>query len=315
MSHVVSAAASVAEVVRPTTVIESGRLSERLGAEITIVSETFQYTGSFKFRAAYGLASRVPNEKILTESSGNFGQALAYACKLLGKSCTVVMPSTSAQVKVDAVREFGGVVELTDVRVKSRAERLRELAAEFPDAYVASAFNSPLVIDGNSTLGVEICKLDRSFDAVIVPVGGGGLSSGIIKGIESCGRKVPVVGAEPLIANDAARSIKEGRIVSNEHEPQTIADGARVISIGEHNWEVLRHGLSTIVEVPEERIMEGLRLLFSFANLKSEPTGALSIGALLTEPERFKGKQVCCVVSGGNVNPEVYSGILLGVKG
>lgn len=310
MSNVESAPVSLENAVRPTTVIESVRLSSRLDADITIVSETFQHTGSFKFRAAYGLASNVPNSTILTESSGNFGQALAYACKLLGKSCTVVMPSTSAQVKIDAVREFGGVVELTDVKVKSRAERLSELAAEFPDAYVASAFNNPFVIAGNATLGVEICKLDRAFDFVVVPVGGGGLSSGIIKGIQSCGRNIPVIGAEPLMANDAARSLREGRIVANEQEPQTVADGARVLSIGNHNWEVLQHGLASIVEVPEDKITEALRLLFTYANLKSEPTGALSVGALLTEPSRFKGKRICCIVSGGNVDPEIYSKIL-----
>src|SRR5207253_7813954 len=115
-------------------------------------SETFQYTGSFKFRAAYNLALRVVQNRIITASSGNFGQAMAYACGLLGKTCTVVMPNSSAQVKVDAVREYGGRVDLVDVRVKSRAERVKELAGEDPDAYVASGYDDPLVIEGNSSL-------------------------------------------------------------------------------------------------------------------------------------------------------------------
>jgi threonine dehydratase len=310
MSRTTETAPSVEQVARPTTVIQSERLSKRLGADVTLVSETLQHTGSFKFRAAYGLASRVGEQKILTESSGNFGQALAYACKLLGKSCIVVMPSTSAQVKIDAVREYGGVVELTDVNLKSRSERLKELASEYPDAYVASAFNHPFVIDGNSSLGVEIGKLERKFDYVIAPVGGGGLSAGIIQGLRKCKSASKVIGAEPLMANDAARSLREGKIVKNNQEPQTIADGARVLSIGEHNWEILRQGLDSIVEVGEPEIVEGVRLLFSLANLKAEPTGALSIGALLTHAERFKGASVCCVVSGGNVDPEVYVRIL-----
>jgi threonine dehydratase len=114
------------------------------------------------------------------------------------------------------------------------------------------------------------------------------------------------------MANDAARSLRAGRIVSNETEPQTIADGARTVSVGEHNWQILKDGLSGIVEVPEQNIIEAVRLLFSVANLKAEPTGALSIGALLTEPERFRGRSVLCVVSGGNVDPRLYKEILSG---
>lgn len=301
---------TVREAIRPTTVVEAVRLNERLGCQVTIVSESFQHTGSFKFRAAYSLASNVEQETILTESSGNFGQALAYACRLLGKKCIVVMPDTSAQVKVDAVRAFGGIVELTDVKVKGRRQRLLELKAEFPEAYVASAFDDERVIEGNSTLGDEICALPRSFDFVIVPVGGGGLSSGVVRGIKRKKPEIKIVGAEPLLANDAAKSLRAGHIVANEHEPQTLADGARVLSIGKLNWEILREGLSNIIEVPEEQIGEGVRLLYGLANLKAEPTGALSIGALLTQPEVFQGKSVCCVVSGGNVDPAVYLKLL-----
>src|SRR5262249_8916533 len=137
---------------RPTTIIESPRLSRLLGVNLTIASETFQFTGSFKFRAAYNVAASVAQGSIITASSGNFGQAMAYACSLLGKSCTVVMPSTSAKVKVDAVREFGGTVDLIDVREISRAARVSQLAAECPEAYVASAYDDPLVIAGNASL-------------------------------------------------------------------------------------------------------------------------------------------------------------------
>src|SRR5688500_610927 len=105
---------ALSEVIRPTAFIESTKLNDHLGLDITLASETFQHTGSFKFRAAYNLALNVPNDSVLTASSGNFGQALAYACKLLGKACTVVMPTTSAKVKVDAVRGFGATVDLVD---------------------------------------------------------------------------------------------------------------------------------------------------------------------------------------------------------
>lgn len=298
------------EVIRATTIIEQERLSARLGARVTIASETFQHTGSFKFRAAYNLASQVAERQIITASSGNYGQAMAYACRLLGKSCTVVMPATSAQVKIDAVREYGGAVDLIDVSIISRAARVEQLAREHPEAYVASAYDDPLVIDGNASLGEELATLDRQFDLIVAPVGGGGLTSGIVKGVRRAGRAIEVMGAEPLLANDAARSLRAGHIVENEAEPQTIADGARTVSVGRHNWAVIKDGLSKIIEVPEENIKEGVRLLFSLANLKAEPTGALAVGALLTEPELFEGHSICCVVSGGNVDPEVYRSIL-----
>ncbi|HET9531302.1 MAG TPA: pyridoxal-phosphate dependent enzyme [Blastocatellia bacterium] len=303
---------ALSQVVRATTIIEAPRLARRLGVDLVIASETFQHTGSFKFRAAYNLASRVAQKKIITASSGNYGQAMVCACMLLGKSCVVVMPDTSAQVKIDAVREYGGTVDLIDIRTKSRAERVRELAIAHPDAYVASAYDDPLVIEGNASLGAEIAALDRQIDFVVAPVGGGGLTSGLIKGIRKSGRSIKVIGAEPLLANDGARSLAAGHIVANESEPQTIADGARTVSLGEHNWAVLRDGIARIIEVPEENIKEAVRLLFFLANLKAEPTGALSIGALLTDAEYFRDRSVCCVISGGNVDSEVYSRILAG---
>src|SRR5215470_2355402 len=171
------------EVVRPTTVIEPARLSSHVACDVTLASETFQHTGSFKFRAAHHLAKSVPNRELIAASSGNFGQALAYACFLLGKTCTIVMPDTSAQVKVDAVREHGGVVDFVDVHRKSRAERVHELAASHPEAYTTNAYDDPLIIEGNSSLGWELAMLNRDFDYLIVPIGGGGLSSGVISGI------------------------------------------------------------------------------------------------------------------------------------
>lgn len=297
-------------VIRPTTVMAAPRLSARLNAAVTLVSETFQYTGSFKFRAAYQLAATVQHRRILTASSGNFGQALAYACGLLDKSCIVVMPDTSAQVKIDAVRDYGGMVELIDARRQTRAARVAELAAQHPDAYVASAYDDPLVIAGNASLGVEIAQLPQRFDVVLVPVGGGGLSAGIVQGLRAAGSDTAVWGAEPLLANDAARSLRAGQIIANAGEPATVADGARTVSLGQHNWAVLQHGLAGIIEVPEASIRQAVRLLFELANLKAEPTGALALGALLSAPQRFRDRSVGCVVSGGNVDPEVYRELL-----
>ncbi len=298
------------QAIRPTTFIESAPLSKFLNADVTIVSETFQHTGSFKFRAAYNVALNVENEHIITASSGNFGQALAYACRLLGKRCHVVMPETSAQVKIEGVKNYGATVDLIDTKQVSRNARVSQLMAEFPAAYRASAYDELLVIEGNATLGAEIADYEKEFDAVIVPIGGGGLRSGIIKGLCEKGSHIKVFGAEPLLGNDASLSLQKGEIVTNEHEPATIADGARTISLGVENWKILQRGLRGIVEVSEEKIREGVRTLFSMANLKTEPTGALTVGALLEKPELFAGKRIACVVSGGNVDTEIYRQIL-----
>ena len=303
---------TAASAIRPTTIIEAPRLASRLGVEMFLASETFQHTGSFKFRAAFNVASKVPQPRIITASSGNFGQAMASACRLLGKSCTVVMPDTSARVKVEAVREYGGTVDTIDVRKISRQQRVQDLAKADPDAYVASAYDDPLVIEGNATLGVELAALKRRIDLVVAPVGGGGLTAGLIQGLRAGQSSATprVIGVEPALANDAARSLRAGRIMANESEPQTIADGVRTISLGRHNWEILRGGLAGIVEVTEEQIKEAVRLLFSLANLKVEPTGALPVAALLAAPETFRGRSVCCVASGGNVDAAVFAGIL-----
>jgi threonine dehydratase len=292
--------------IRPTTFIKPDKLSSFLDLDITIASETFQNTGSFKFRAAYNVALNVENDHLITASSGNFGQALAFSSKLLNKKCHVVMPETSAKVKINAVQNYGAVVDLIDVKKIGRDERVSQLMEEYPEAYRASAYDDPLVIDGNASLGDEIAQYGENFDCVIVPVGGAGLISGISKGLCRMGNQSKLIGAEPLIANDASRSLKEGKIIRNEKEPMTLADGARTVSIGKYNWEIVRDGVTEIIEVTEEKIIEGVRNYFSLANLKTEPTGALSLGAVLENPQKFRGQKICCVVSGGNVDTALY---------
>jgi threonine dehydratase len=298
------------EAIRPTILLEPEKLIRHLGVDLTIATETFQHTGSFKFRAGYNVALNVPNDEVFTASSGNFGQGIAYACQLLGKKCTVVMPDTSAQVKIDAVRGYGATVDLIDVKKVSRAGRIAQIAAEKPDAYQGSAYDDPLVIEGNASLGDELAACGKDFDAVIAPIGGGGLASGLILGLRRNGSQIPVYAAEPLMGNDAARSLREGRIVANENEPQTLADGARTVSIGKHNWKILQHGLAGVIEVSEKNLIEGVRLYYTLANLKVEPTGALSLGAILEQPELFSGKKICALVSGGNVDAAVYKDLI-----
>jgi threonine dehydratase len=300
---------------RPTTIVDAPRLAKRLGIDLFIATETFQETGSFKFRAAANVAANVPNPVLLAASSGNFGQALARAATLAGKRAIVVMPSRSAKVKIDAVRDFGGEVVFVDTAKETRAAKVAEVAARHPDAYLGSAYDDELVIEGNASLGRELADLagsGRTFDAVVVPVGGGGLSSGIVRGLRDRGSSAEVWGAEPLLSNDAARSLREGRLVRQEQEGDTVADGARTLSLGDRNWAILEHGLAGVIEVDEPEIRAAVRLHSELANLKCEPTGALTLGALLAAPQRFRGKRVCLIVSGGNVDPALYREILAG---
>ncbi len=304
----------VPTAIRSTNFVEAPMLSALLGAKIIFADETKQHTGSFKFRAAYNLVSKVEQRHIIAYSSGNFGQALAYACSLLGKYCTIVMPTSAPQIKVDGIIKHGMQIEFVDTAKKGRAERLAELAKEFPEAYVTNAYDNAFIIEGNTSLGEEIAAYHEHFDYIISPIGGGGLISGIIGGVSKSQtnkvKKTQVMGAEPALANDAARSIAAGRLIANEFEPQTIADGARTLSLGKLNWEILRHSLKKVIEVPEKDIKTAMRLIYDHSQLKAEPTGALPLGAVLVEPGIFEGKSVCCIISGGNVDPKLFSSIM-----
>jgi threonine dehydratase len=192
----------------------------------------------------------------------------------------------------------------------SRAQRVAELASQFPDAQVLSAYDHDDVISGNSTLGAELAERAGNFDAVIVPVGGGGLSAGLICGLMQAGCSMEVYGAEPLLANDGKRSLDAGKIIVNEGEPQTIADGARTISLGQRNWAILQNGIKEILEVSEEAIENAVRSLFLLANLKAEPTGGLALGAAVAHKDKFTNMRIICVVSGGNVDTELFCRIV-----
>jgi len=297
---------AVRKAVQPTSFVFSQQLAELVGTEVLIASETLQHTGSFKFRAAYSAALRSPSSRLIAASSGNFGQALAYSASLMGKEAIIVMPDNSVTVKVEAVKNYGGRVEFVDTTKVSRAQRVAELAAEFPDAEVLSAYDHDDVIAGNSTLGSELSERAGKFDAVIAPVGGGGLAAGIILGLRQAGSGMEVYGAEPLMANDGKRSLEAGKIVPNEKEPQTIADGARTLSLGQRNWAILQHGIKDILEVDETTIEFAMRSLFQKADLKCEPTGALALGAAIAHKHLFDNKRIICVVSGGNVDIDIF---------
>lgn len=327
--------------IKETTIIQSKRLDDFLldliperfdRAKTTIFKsaliayEGFQHTASFKYRAAYNAARKSQADHLIAASSGNFGQALAYAAKIRGKKCTIVMPETSAQVKIQAVRNHGAQVVLIDTDRVSRADALASLCQKISTDHdnkpaVFSPYDHADIIEGNSTLGIEIASLVPTPDLVIAPVGGGGLLSGICLGLESAIKQamsnnldlaIRVIGAEPQLANDAARSLAAGHLIANEKEPRTIADGARTISLGKLNFEILQARSIEILEITEEQIAEATFLLFDLCNLKCEPTGALSLAALIQMLRNGKDlyTRPCLVVSGANVDSNVYARLI-----
>jgi threonine dehydratase len=304
--------AKISGYLNKTTFVRADALDDLLGAKIVVASETFQHTGSFKFRAAMAVATHVDASHLVTVSSGNFGAALARAAKLTQKKCTVIMPSTSSAVKIESVKSYGANIDIIDVAITSRAARLAELSRSIENSRACSPYDDELVIAGNATLGAEICEAFSGDgpDVIVAPVGGGGLSSGIVVARDASGKKIDVVGAEPAMANDASRSLREGKRIANESEPQTIADGARTLSLGERNFEILRDGLADVVEVREEEIARAVRILFSALHLQVEPTGALAVAALIANPAKFAGKFVVCVASGANVDAALYAKII-----
>ena len=286
---------------------------ESLQKEIVVFDESKQHTGSFKYRAAWNLVCHVDAPIFVAASSGNFGQALAYACQQKNRKCVIVMPTTSAQVKINGVRSYGANIVFVDTSKQTRSQKVLEVAEEYPEAYIASAYDCDWIIEGNSSLGMEIATHYPNLHRLIIPIGGGGLSAGVIRGLCEKGVTTEVWGAEPLLANDAARSLRAGKRLCNDGEPQTIADGARTHSTGEKNWPILREGLHGIIEVEEDWIEMGCQI-YAQHNLRVEPTGAMSMGALLQE-QYHKGNvmqknMTGVIISGGNVDENVYRAIL-----
>lgn len=297
------------ESIKATTWLHFKEIDELVGCSVHFAAEINQITNSFKYRAAASLVQNVNAVGFLTASSGNFGQALACACKLKGVECKVVMPMSSARVKIHAVRSHGAEVVFVDTTVQTRASMVKEVSKQYPNYYVASAYDCEHVINGNATLGHEIMELDWTPDQIVVPIGGGGLISGIATALEKHNSLIPLFGAEPASADDAYRSLHSGQLQENTLDPMTLADGARTRSLGRRNWKVVQRRVTDIFRVSERQITDAMQL-FHQHGVKVEPTGALTLGALLKNTE-LTGT-VVAVISGANVDPDLYEQIISG---
>ena len=290
-----------------TPLFSSKGLSERIGAEVHLKAELFQRTGSFKPRGMLAkLASLSAEEKscgIVTWSAGNAAQGAAYAASLDGVSCRVFMWRTANPRKVEAARAYGAEVDLDADGPAEAHERLLAYAEETGRVFV-HPFDDPVLQAGHGSLGLEVEEDLPGVDAIVVPIGGGGLVSGVASAV-GC----RVVGVEPETAATLTEALAAGG--SARIEPGSVADGLNAPFTGEHTLAVVRDRVDEIVLVSEEEIAEGMRFLYGRAKLACEPAGAAATGALLAGKIAVEpGSKVVAVVSGGNADPKVAAAIL-----
>ena len=309
ITEILAARDRIKEVAARTPLVESPALSTMFGREVYLKLECFQPTKVFKIRGAYNKISQLTSDRVVAASSGNHGMAVAYSSRLLGKRCTVVVPETAVQEKVKTIAEFGAEVVKFGVYSNQRETKAREIAAESGAVFVPP-FNDSDVIAGQGTCGLEIAEQLKDFDSVIVPVGGGGLISGISTAVKALSPKSRVFSVEPEGAAKLSASLREGRLVHLE-SPHSIADGLIPNSVGEIGFEICKKNVDGSFEVTDEEVVSAMGLLIREAHVFAEPSGAAPVAALLAgrEVERL-GRRVVCVVSGGNVSLELLRKVL-----
>ncbi|MEP5765476.1 MAG: pyridoxal-phosphate dependent enzyme [Halieaceae bacterium] len=293
----------IAAHIHRTPVISSRLLAAHCGSQVVFKCENLQKAGAFKARGALnavlGLTAQDSEHGVATHSSGNHGAALAMAAGVRGLPAHIVMPSNAPAVKKAAVRGYGGEVIECEPTLAAREEALQLLVAQH-HCHVVHPYDDARIIAGQGTVGLELLEQLDELDVVVVPVGGGGLLAGVATAIKALRPEVEVVAAEPAGADDAFRSFGLGYLVPQEN-PQTIADGL-LTSLGELNYAIIRERVDTIVTVEDETIIEAMQLQWTRLKTVVEPSGAVPFAALLEHPERFRGRRVACVISGGNVD-------------
>ncbi len=286
------------------------------GGQLYFKPESFQPIGSFKLRGAYNkIASLTSAERargVITYSSGNHAQGVAYAARALRTRAVIVMPRAAPKVKMDATAALGAEIVLVGSGSEERRRRAEELAQEH-GYVIIPPYDDPQIIAGQGTVGLEIHDNLPDVDLVLVPIGGGGLSSGVATALKLSGSKARVVGVEPELANDAQQSLRAGKVVaiSAERASSTLADGLRTQSIGQLNFAHLSRYLDDIVTVSEDEIRRAVRTMVCEARLVAEPSGAVTFAAwLFHQGELPPSAAAVAVVSGGNIEPELLATIL-----
>ncbi len=297
------AAARIAPHAHRTPVLTSRTLDGRFGASLFFKCENLQRVGAFKFRGAanavFSLSDDEAARGVATHSSGNHAQALALAARLRGIPAHIVMPQNSPAVKVEAVRGYGGRIVFCTPTQAAREEALAAVVADTGACFV-HPYDDPRVVAGQATCALELLEQAGPLDAILVPIGGGGLASGILL---ACGFTSPataVYAIEPKGADDAFRSVRDGRIHPST-DPRTIADGLRT-ALGALTFPIVKALVRAVVTVEEESIVAAMRLVWERMKLVIEPSAAVPLAALLEGTVPVAGKRVGIVLSGGNVD-------------
>jgi threo-3-hydroxy-L-aspartate ammonia-lyase len=294
-ADVEAAAERLDGVANRTPVFTSRTLDQLVGAEVFLKAESFQRGGSFKFRGAFNAVSQSRAAGVAAFSSGNHAQAVALAAKLTGRQAVILMPLDAPPAKVEATRGYGAEIVTYDRYAEDREALGRELAEQRGLALVPP-YDDAHVMAGQGTAVLELLEQAGALDAVVVPVGGGGLIAGTATAVDGTAR---VVGVEPEAGDDTRRSLAAGERVAID-VPRTIADGLQVTAPGRLTFEVNRERVDEVVTVTDAEIVEAMAFLFDRMKLVTEPSGAVGVAALL-EGRVGVGGRVGVIVSGGNV--------------
>lgn len=309
-----AAACRIRSVAMRTPLVRSVELSERLDGEVRLKCESMQRAGAFKIRGAYNRLVQFDratlDRGVIAASSGNHGQAAALAARMLGSRAVVVMPHTAPRVKREGVERFGGEVVLAGTTSLERREVARRIAAERGLTLVPS-FEDPEVVAGQGTVGLELTEEWPGVEVVVVPVGGGGLASGIAAAVKAIDPRIRVVGVEPAGAAAMRAALDAGRPVTFPN-PTTIADGLAASRVSELTLAHFRALVDDLVTVDDARIREAAAFLLLRQKLLVEFSGAAAVAALLALPHAFRGRRVAAVLSGGNIDPAAIRSLLPG---
>lgn len=295
--------ARISPYIHRTPVRTSDYLNELAGCELFFKCENFQEPGAFKVRGAsnavFGLSEEQAAKGVATHSSGNHASCLAYAAMKRGIPCNVVMPRTAPQAKKDTVRRFGGVITECEPSTSSREATFAEVQAATGGDFV-HPYNDPRVIAGQGTCSKEFIEQTDGLDAVVAPIGGGGMISGTCLTLATLAPETDIIAAEPEQADDASRSFKAGHIIADD-APKTIADGL-LVPLKDLTWHFVSNHVSEIYTASEQEIIEAMKLTWKHLRVVMEPSSAVPLATVLKNPEAFRGKRAGLIITGGNVD-------------
>ena len=293
----------IRSVAHRTPVLTSTTFDKRFGATLFFKCENFQKTGSFKMRGALNavinLKESAARKGVVTDSSGNHGQALAYAASIRGIPAHIVMPTIAPPVKIAAVKGYGATIHLCEPSMSGRQATRDQVIKETGAAYISSCSHTD-IIAGQATAFAELLEDAPDLDFTLTPVGGGGLFAGTLLSASYLSPMTLVIGVEPAVADDAKRSLAAGERIPSDY-PSTIADGLKV-SLGELPFDILSARKATIVTVSEEAIADATRYVWERLKIIIEPSSAVVIAALIEKKVDIAGKRVGLILSGGNVD-------------